>query len=267
MNPPLELRVCAGFANRLRALVSGICVAEDIIPLNPDGTRPPSLIVSWTPEIAVHTAPFEFLFDPSSLPSWVRVEDGRMQSHTGWDTTKQVLSEDDWNFVYERAGPSRPIRIKSHGQFYRSDQDRFLAYLRALRPAEYIQCISDDIFLNLSKTVVGVHIRRGDNRASIKESPSELFWETMTAYDQSVVFYLATDSMTEREEAELQFPGRILTGSGTILSRNDPFGCREGMLDFYCLSRCSEILGSYYSSFSEMAAAYGGVPLRVIRSS
>jgi hypothetical protein len=190
-----------------------------------------------------------------------------MQSHTGWDTTKQVLSEDDWNFVYERAGPSRPIRIKSHGQFYRSDQDRFLAYLRALRPAEYIQCISDDIFLNLSKTVVGVHIRRGDNRASIKESPSELFWETMTAYDQSVVFYLATDSMTEREEAELQFPGRILTGSGTILSRNDPFGCREGMLDFYCLSRCSEILGSYYSSFSEMAAAYGGVPLRVIRSS
>jgi hypothetical protein len=123
----------------------------------------------------------------------------------------------------------------------------------------------EDVFSKVQQKIVGVHIRRGDNRTSIQESPSELFWEAMAAYDPSVIFYLATDSMREREEAERRFPGRILTGSGTILSRNDPFGCREGMLDFYCLSRCSEILGSYYSSFSEMAAAYGGAPLRVIK--
>jgi len=125
----------------------------------------------------------------------------------------------------------------------------------------------EDLFAKLSGPIVGVHIRRGDNNASIKESPSELFWEAMTAYPEATMFYVATDSMEEREEAVRRFPGRILTGSATILSRNDPFGCREAMLDFYCLSRCSEILGSYYSSFSEMAAAYGGVPLRVMKIS
>jgi hypothetical protein len=266
MNPPLELRVCAGFANRLRALVSGMCVAEDIIPLNDDGSRPPSLIVSWTPDAGIHTAPFEFLFDVTSLPPWVYIEDGRVQSHSAWATAKSVQSDEEWEFVYQRAGQKRPIRINSHGQFYRADQERFLRHLRSLRPAEFIQSMFEKMFANM-EAPVGVHIRRGDNMVSIKESPSDLFWEAMAAYPPSTMFYFATDSMEEREEATRRFPGRIITGSPTILSRNDAFGCREGMLDFYCLSRCSEILGSYYSSFSEMAAAYGGAPLRVIRNS
>jgi hypothetical protein len=138
-----------------------------------------------------------------------------------------------------------------------------------LKPTDFIQSVADDVFSCVPEgsTVVGAHIRRGDNKKSIEESPSELFWEVMEAYDQSVLFYLATDSEEERLQALERFPNRILKGSDTILSRNDPFGCREGMLDFYCLSRCSEILGSYYSSFSEMAAMYGGVELRIMKTS
>ena len=269
MNPPLEIQVCAGFANRLRALVSAMCVAEDIIPLNDDGSRPPSLVVSWPSEFNIHTAPFEFLFSKQSLPSWIRIEDGRLQPHSGWDTVKSVLSQEDWDFLWLRAGQSRPIRIRSHGQFHRSDPERWLAHLRSLKPTDFIQSVADDVFSCVPEgsTVVGAHIRRGDNKKSIEESPSELFWEVMEAYDQSVLFYLATDSEEERLQALERFPNRILKGSDTILSRNDPFGCREGMLDFYCLSRCSEILGSYYSSFSEMAAMYGGVELRIMKTS
>jgi hypothetical protein len=83
MNPPLEIQVCAGFANRLRALVSAMCAAEDIIPLNADGSRPRSLVVSWPSEFNIHTAPFEFLFSKQSLPSWVHIEDGRLQVSIG----------------------------------------------------------------------------------------------------------------------------------------------------------------------------------------
>jgi hypothetical protein len=247
-----------------------MCTAEDIIPLNADGSRPPSLVVSWPSEFNVHTAPFEFLFSKGSLPAWVRIEDGRLQPHSGWNTAKSILTEEDWNFLWLRAGQSRPIRIKSHGQFHRKDQDRWLQHLRAFKPTEFIQSVADDVFSTVpdgTTGIVGVHIRRGDNKKSIEESPSELFWEAMSAYDSSVLFYVATDSEEERLEAIERFPNRIMKGSDTVLSRNDPFGCREGMLDFYCLSRCSEILGSYYSSFSEMAAMYGGVPLRVIKTS
>lgn len=269
MNPPLEIQVCAGFANRLRALVSAMCAAEDIIPLNADGSRPPSLVVSWPSEYNIHTAPFEFLFSKGPLPSWVRIEDGRLQAHSGWENSKQVLSPDEWKFVLARAGEWRPIRIRSYGHFHKSDPERWLSHLRAFKPTEYIQSVADDVFSCIpdGSAVVGIHIRRGDNKKSIEESPSELFWSAMAAYDSSVLFYVATDSEEERFQAIERFPNRILKGSDTILSRNDPFGCREGMLDFYCLSRCSEIVGSYYSSFSEMAAMYGGVELRIMKSS
>jgi len=245
-----------------------MCAAEDIVPLNGDGSRPVSLVVSWTPDTNIHTAPFDFLFDRRSVPSWVVIEDGRLEPHTGWDKAIEVQSQEEWNFVLLRAGQNRPLRIKSHGQFHRSDPDRWLYYLRMLKPADMIQCMSDDAFAKVvpgTTAIVGIHIRRGDNEKSIKESPSELFWEAMNTYSSTTMFYLATDSFDERIEALMRFPGRILCGSDMIIGRNDPFGCREGMVDFYSLSRCSEILGSYYSSFSEMAAAYGDVPLRILR--
>jgi hypothetical protein len=267
VTPPLEFKACAGFANRLRALVSAMCAAEDIVPLNSDGSRPISLIVSWTPETNIHTAPFDLLFDRSSLPSWVVFEDSRVQPHSGWEKTIQVLSQDEWDFTLLQAGQKRPIRIKSHGQFHRSDPDRWLYHLRTLKPALMIQCVSDDIFASIPNgaNIIGIHIRRGDNEKSIVESPSELFWNAMNEYDSNTLFYLATDSIEERIEVTARFPGRVFLGSDTIIGRNDPFGCREALIDFYCLSRCSEILGSYYSSFSEMASMYGDVPLRVLR--
>jgi len=265
--PPLEFKACAGFANRLRALISAMCTAEDILPLKSDGSRPISLIVSWTPETNIHTAPFELLFDKYSLPSWVVFEDGNIEPHSGWDKTVEVLTQDEWDFVFSRAGQRRPIRIRSHGHFHRSDPDRWLQHLRTLKPALMIQCISDDIFATVPSgiNVVGIHIRRGDNKKSIAESPSELFWDAMSKYDNTTLFYLATDSIEERIEITTRFQDRILLGSDTIIGRNDPFGCREAVVDFYCLSRCSEILGSYYSSFSEMSAMYGDVPLTILR--
>jgi hypothetical protein len=270
MNPPLEIRVCAGFANRLRALVSAMCAAEDIVPLNPDGSRPVSLIVSWVPEMNIHTAPFDFLFDSSSLPRWVRIEDGRVPAHSGWNSTTLVLSQDDWNSLLERVRGKRPLRIKSYAHFYKASPERWLKHLRMLKPSEMIQVMIDDVISSVlpgTSAIVGVHIRRGDNKKSIEESPSELFWSAMAKYEPSVCFYLATDSNEERFEACRRFPNRILMGSETILSRNDPFGCREAVVDFFCLSRCSEILGSYYSSFSEMSALYGDVPLTVMKAS
>jgi hypothetical protein len=270
MNPPLEFKACAGFGNRLRALVSAMCAAENIVPLNDDGSRPLSLVVSWPPETDIHTAPFDFIFDMGSLPSWIKIEDSRLPAHSGWDNCKQVLSQEEWDFVLLRAGQNRPIRIKSHGHFYKNDTKRWLRHLRSLKPTGMVNGMIDDIYA-LTPTgtsqIVGVHIRRGDNEKATSESPSELFWEAMEKYSSSTVFYLATDSMDVRNEAIERFPNRILFASNSLLSRNDPIGCRDAVVDFFCLSRCSEIIGSYYSSFSEMAAMYGEVPLRILRLS
>ena len=256
---PLEFMPCAGFANRLRSLVSAMCAAEDIqSPLH----------VLWKIEPHIHVSQFRTLFDVESLPSWLKVEEGVTPAHSGWNTAKEIFTQEDWNFWLDRVGSKRPIRIKSHQQFYKSDQKRWLAHLRSLKPNVVIETKKNILFHSLGDSIkiVGVHIRRGDNKKSAEESPSELFWEMMRSYDESVLFYLATDSVEERATAMKLFPRRILVAS-TILGRNDQSGATNAMIDFVCLSSCSEILGSYYSSFSEMAAMYGSIELRVIKRS
>lgn len=257
MNPPLELIPCAGFANRLRAMVSGMCAAEDLSS---------SLLVLWKQEPNILIAPFSFLFDTETLPAFLQIEEAVGQPHSGWLTAREVITQEDWDSWLDHVGSARPIKIKSHGHFYRNAPERWLNHLRSLQMNIAIQAERDIIFGDVyDRQVVGVHIRRGDNKRAIKESPTELFIDAMAAYPKSTLFYLATDSMEERRTILANFLERVIVGSQDIAGRNDPFGCREAVLDFLCLSKCSEILGSYYSSFGEMAAAYGGVPLRVLR--
>lgn len=250
--PPLEFIPCAGLANRLRAIASAMCAAQDIgSPLR----------ILWRQEARIQTAPFRILFNTETLPSWVTFEEA-IPPHAGWDEFKEVLTEDDWEKHLRFVGKRRSVKIKSHGRFHRTDEERWLKNLRSLQPTEIIMTKRNTIFNSImADRIVGVHIRRGDNINAIMRSPSEDFWKKMATFPDTTVFYFATDSVEEREEAIRRFPGRIIVGSPTILGRNDPFGCREAFVDLICLSNCSEIIGSSYSSFSEVAAALGGVML------
>ncbi len=116
--------------------------------------------------------------------------------------------------------------------------------------------------------IVGVHIRRGDNEASIQVSPTEAFIERMQREmdrDPEVRFFLATDDRaTERVVAD-RFPGRVST-RGKELSRTQAAGVRDALVDLLVLSKCPLILGSYWSSFSQTAAELGGGKLEIVRT-
>ena len=224
--------MCAGFANRLRATVSGICAAEAIgVPIK----------ISW-PREAVFGATFTDLFE---LPVGVSFDDAFLQG------AKMCLSEADWD---GRSG----LRLKSYGCFYRKNPKRWLECLRSLKPrAEFIP--------KLPPNTVGVHIRRTDNAHSIKDSPTEAFFRAMDAYPVNTVFFLATDSPAERDAVLARYPGQVTTIPTECYHRDLLKGIQDAFREFMGLASCSEILGSAGSSFSEMAAAYGRSPLKIIR--
>jgi hypothetical protein len=190
------------------------------------------------------------LFDIESLPSGLTIEE-----IGSFPPSLEVKTEKEW-MEYRKSGSNVPI--KSNGIFFKEGWDPML---RSLRAAPSIVERAEHILG--SRRPIGVHIRRTDNKKSIEYSPSRLFWETMETYPNDV-FFLASDSEEDRQEAYRRFPGRIIT-AGTLVPRYAPLGTYYAMLDLYCLSRCSQILGSYYSSFTEIAAAWGGIPLRVVR--
>jgi hypothetical protein len=231
------LQVCAGLANRLRATVSGICAAEDLgVPL----------VISWPWEVTC-AATFKDLFEP--VP---KIEISEMHNYRA----RMCLSPADW----EREKTHSEIIIKSYGQFHQSDPERWLRTLRSLKPREeFLGPVKKLIVGN----VVGVHIRRTDNKVSCEKSPTAAFIAEMKKYPSDIRFFIATDDTKEWYTLLNTFSAARLIRATTNSSRDTSDGMCDAFIDFLCLAACKEILGSAGSSFSEMAAAYGGRPLRI----
>lgn len=240
----LILRVCAGLGNRLRALVSGLLAAED---------TQRKLIVCWPIERGCGAA-WKDLFDSSRLPDWLTIQ--TVEFPYG---LQECLSQEDWDAIPK----SGPIELKSHGRFHTTDDERYLGWLRRLRPKREILLAVEDILRG--QKPVGVHIRRTDNVRATELSPTQLFLEKMSGYPENTLFWLATDDARERDHLEGQFGTQIIPYKSGTLNRGYAEGIKGALIEFVALSRCSEILGTAASSFSELAAAYGGCPLRIVK--
>jgi hypothetical protein len=235
----LTIHVLAGMGNRLRAMISAICWAED---------RDMSLRVVWDANDPACMARFESLFERSSLPRWVTVDMGPMEGES-----VMILSPQDMETH------AKATHISSYGQFYQKDPERWLRYLRALRPVPSL--IPNHPYLNSG--AVGVHIRRGDHTKAKKFSPINAFISAMDTHSPDTVFIVATDSNTDKKIITDKYNQRVWFPA-TSLSRMTQKGMNDAVTDFIALSRCKKILGSYNSSFSELAAMYGDVPLKVV---
>ncbi|BET68975.1 hypothetical protein ASA1KI_38930 [Opitutales bacterium ASA1] len=113
---------------------------------------------------------------------------------------------------------------------------------------------------------VGIHVRRTDNARAIERSPLSAFMAAMEAEisaDPGVGFFLATDSPEDERVLTERFPARITAQSSKSLDRSTASSARDAVVDLYALSRCRKIIGSDFSSFTDVASGIRGVP-RVI---
>lgn len=242
--PPMVVELHAGLGNRLKALVSGMCAAED---LGKD------LRAVWgaTTECG---AKFTDLFDLSGAPLPARVFVHEMLQ-AGY-TQHTVDTEEHWDAVKDI---KTVIYTKSGSRFHRANDAKFVTHLQSLKPQAWAVAAVTTAFAAAAK-VVGVHLRRAEYTAA---APTSAFVTAMSAFDADTKFFVASDSDADRQALEAAFPGRVITVAKT-LARGNKEGMEDALKDFVGLSRCSEILGSVGSSFSEMAALYGGVTLTVV---
>ena len=127
--------------------------------------------------------------------------------------------------------------------------------------------IQNEVISNSSE-FIGLHIRRSDNEMSIKYSPTKLFLDVIEkeiANDSAVKFYLATDDLQEEKTISERFGDRIFTYKKHSVDRNTEVGIVDAMIDLTNLASCRKIYGSYYSSFSDVAAIWGNTEKKVIK--
>lgn len=118
--------------------------------------------------------------------------------------------------------------------------------------------------------LIGIHVRRADHQLALAHSHTHLFLEAMEARlraQPGTRFLLCTDDPQEVASFQQAFGARLSWFPPTCLDRARAAAGPAAMIDFLTLSGCDAILGSYLSSFSLLAARYGGIPLEIVSAS
>lgn len=156
----------------------------------------------------------------------------------------------------------KDVYIRScHQIYHKTDFSIFEPHNR------YVEKVNEIMESAGNRKIYGIHIRRSDNEQSIKHSPIKLFVEAIQEeLDKNPysLFYLASDDKECKQKIKSQFMDAIITQSDVEFVRNSKEGIECALLDLMALSRCEKIYGSYYSSFSEVAAKWGGTKLVVL---
>lgn len=264
-----------GLANRMRAVASAVTLAAK---------TDSELSIVWFQDWALN-APFSRLFKPVDGKiaclrdaSWLDYAwlDRPRSKNFHFPLLFQKLTFK--SCLYERSITPLCNRhfdferwAKEGGCVYMASYTAFQPYDYAwisqlFVPVEEIMAEVESRCRNFPDTMIGVHIRRTDNLASIRQSPVGLFYQKLDEEikeDNKVGIYLATDSEEVKREMKERYGDRILS-SGKQADRSSLEGIREGVADMYTLARTQKIYGSFQSSFSDMAAQIGGAPLEIL---
>lgn len=140
-------------------------------------------------------------------------------------------------------------------------------YYSFLKPSAEIQERIDRQTAGFTSFTIGLHIRRTDNEKAKRHSPVRLFLEVADRElekNECCTLFLATDDYEVERQFKQRYGPRILTNSKQF-DRNTKQGAKDAVVDLYCLAQTSGIYGSYWSSFSEVAAKIGKKELVILK--
>ena len=124
-------------------------------------------------------------------------------------------------------------------------------------------------YLKDNTDLIGVHIRRTDNSVSVDNSPTDAFYpvidEVLLRYNDSKL-YIATDDAKEIEKLTEHYGAdKVKFLSDIDRKRNSKKGIIDAVTELYILANCKEIVGSYYSSFTDTAAEIGHIRKNIVK--
>jgi hypothetical protein len=271
----LLLKPHSGLANRIRVMVSGISLAQKLnCPIEIIWENEKELVCgyydlfkknddlnitggNWRTNIIdkVRAKRMPLILLKELLNIGFIMYDINMKEYV-WNTGSNYI---DLSKINNRR---KDIYIKSCNEFYYHPEN-----LNYFLPNDEIQEIVEITTKHFSAHTIGVHIRRTDHKVSIAESPLSSFKEKMyleIENNADVVFYLATDDPEVKSALKSEFGDRLFYAD-VVFNRNTRDGVRSAMVDLHSLARTTKIYGSYWSSFSDMAARFGEIPLIIVR--
>ena len=174
---------------------------------------------------------------------------------------QQIKNMVEEGFDFETLAKRKRMHIKSWSLFFGSQFDFF-----PFEPLPELQQKISRITRNFSKTV-GIHIRRSDHKLSREFSPTHLFLDAMKEElkrEPATNFFLSTDDTEEERLLIDQFGDRVRIYRKRSHERNELEAMQDAVIDLFCLAATDRIIGSYESTFTDVASRLGRISLQVI---
>ena len=247
-----------GLCNRMRVINSGWQLA---------GKRQEKLLVLWNCNAELN-CPFDALFRPVTefqITNIHSVADPRklfyQKTARTYLTNEEILAHRNADGSLDQAyvgSLKKNIYIFTWESFYPSGDYHLFV------PTDTLKRRIEQMTSRFGPSCVGVHIRRTDNQPAIGKSSTDAFVASMKrelSARPDTMFYLATDDFEEEKRLREVFPDRILSNQNRCLRRDSREGMQDALLDLYSLAATEKIIGSYFSSFTDIAADMQKIPL------
>lgn len=257
-NTMLIIQPIGGLCNRMRAINSAHMLAKE---------RNERLIVLWNNNHELG-CPFEDLFQTSTQMQVVNIHSKWNLQKLWWQFTCQFLSNDDIRANKEDGLLLQDYRSLLKKRIYIATEEHFYPNpsFELFVPTPFMQSKIDALSSKFGTHCVGIHIRRTDNQPAIGKSSTQAFIDAMNKElerNPATMFYLATDDLSEETRLRTLFPDKILSNQERDLSRNSVQGIQDALLDLYCLANTTKIIGSFFSSFTDIASAIHQIPKQI----
>lgn len=166
-------------------------------------------------------------------------------------------------FLQKVVSTGKDVVIKSCYSFFSFTREDILSLFP---PSKKVKEREKEI-LEYHNPAVALQIRRTDNVWAIQHSPLELF-ETVIDEEykrnEDVKIFLATDDESVKRRLKDKY-GKIIVSNPKEARRDTLEGMVDAFAEMEIMSKCERIYGSYWSSFSEIAAMMGNSDLIVLK--
>ena len=255
-----------GLCNRLRVVLSALYFSQHTeVPIRVEWSKHQECFAHFT-DLFMPIETENFCITPMK---WWHTPVERKNLHLPALIRLLLYNRQIKNFLPSKHGEVS-LLAQQHPRLYLSTCYSIMDYpqevARILRPTPDIQQEIDVITQHFAPHTIGVHIRRTDNKESISGSPTTAFIDAMkmeVEKNRDVRFFVATDDVSVRALLQNTFPSRIITQEFHKCHRDTLSGMKQAVVDLFCLSKTSKIIGSYWSSFTDTAAEIGNTPLLI----
>jgi hypothetical protein len=249
------MKICAeinpgmGLSNRIRLLVSAMRIAKK-------SGKPYCLYWPVSEKVPCQ---FGDLFE---MPVQLTDSPQGNMLHSSW---RLWVDEAEVPENWAKAYPSDDVKGRAIDfEFDRIPQairEKYLAQFARLHPRVELVWRAD---VHAAKPLVGVHVRDGIDWDKWGRTVAlENFLAVLDRYPPRAKFYLSAHRLSTVKKIVSRYPGRVVYQENKVYSGPSVKRMQDALVDMLCLARCTELVGTYASTFTEMAWWFSGCRQKV----